>query len=86
MLNAKDICSDVQLKERECFWSGDHKELGLFSYLGQPSKLSSTPAKLYRDAPSLGEHNEYICLEMLGMSEDEYAQCLMNGAFGQCSD
>ena len=86
LLNAKDICSDVQLKERECFWSGDHKELGPFSYLGQPSKLSLTPAKLYRDAPSLGEHNEYICLEMLGMSEDEYAQCLMNGAFGQCSD
>jgi benzylsuccinate CoA-transferase BbsF subunit len=81
--NAEDICSDVQLEEREFFWTGDHKELGLFSYLGQPSKLSETPAKLYRDAPSLGEHNKYICHEILGMSEDEYAQCLIKGIFDQ---
>jgi len=86
VLNAQDLCNDVQLKERECFWSGDHKELGMFSYLGQPSRLSQTPAKLYRDAPSLGEHNEYICLEILGMSEDEYAQCAIEGVFGQCPD
>jgi benzylsuccinate CoA-transferase BbsF subunit len=60
--NAEDICSDPQLEEREFFWNGKHKELGLFSYLGQPSRLSETPAKLYRNAPSLGEHSEYICL------------------------
>jgi benzylsuccinate CoA-transferase BbsF subunit len=81
--DAKDICSDVQLKERECFWKGNHKELGEFSYLGQPSRLSVTPAKLFREAPILGEHSEYICLEILGMSEAEYDQYLIAGAFGQ---
>jgi benzylsuccinate CoA-transferase BbsF subunit len=81
--NAQDICRDLQLKERECFWPGNHKELGRFSYLGQPSRLSMTPAKLYRDAPSLGEHNEYICLEVLGMSEEEYDRCIVEGVFGQ---
>ena len=81
--NAEDICNDVQLKERECFWIGNHKELGRFSYLGQPSRLSRTPAKLYRDAPCLGEHNEYICYEILGMSEAEYDRCLVEGVFGQ---
>jgi benzylsuccinate CoA-transferase BbsF subunit len=81
--NAEDICSDVQLAAREFFWNGDHKELGRFSYLGQPSRLSETPAKLYRNAPSLGEHNEYICLEMLGMSIDEYRQLLAEGVFDQ---
>ncbi len=83
VLSAQDIYSNIQLKERECFWKTDHKELGMFSYLGQPSRLSSTPAKLYRDAPSLGEHNEYICLEILGISEDEYVGCLLEGVFGQ---
>ena len=73
----------VQLKEREFFWNGEHKELGWFSYLGQPSRLSETPAKLYRNAPSLGEHSEYICLEMLGMSKDEYDRYLAEGAFDQ---
>jgi crotonobetainyl-CoA:carnitine CoA-transferase CaiB-like acyl-CoA transferase len=42
-----------------------------------------TPAKLYREAPSLGEHNEYICVEILGMSEAEFDEFLMAGAFGQ---
>jgi len=81
--DARDVCSDVQLKERECFWNGNHKELGRFSYLGQPSRLSMTPAKLYREAPILGEHTEYICLEILGMSEAEFDRHLMAGAFGQ---
>ena len=80
--NAEDICSDAQLEERGFFWEGDHEELGTFSYLGQPSRLSETPANLYRNAPSLGEHNKYICLEMLGMSEDEYDQRLEEGVFG----
>ena len=80
--NAEDICNDVQLKERECFWIGNHKEIGRLSYLGQPSRLSRTPAKLYREAPCLGEHNEYICLEILGMSEAEYDRFLVEGAFG----
>ena len=84
--NAEDLCSDVHLEERECFWIGNHKELGMFSYLGQPSILSQTPAKLYQDAPSLGEHNEFFCREILKLSEDEYARYLMDGAFGQCSD
>jgi benzylsuccinate CoA-transferase BbsF subunit len=83
--DAKDICSDRQLRERECFWKGNHRELGEFSYLGQPSRLSVTPAKLFREAPILGEHNEYICLEILRMSEAEYDQYLIAGAFGQMS-
>jgi crotonobetainyl-CoA:carnitine CoA-transferase CaiB-like acyl-CoA transferase len=42
-----------------------------------------TPAKLYREAPILGEHNEYICLEILRMSEADFDGFLMAGAFGQ---
>jgi benzylsuccinate CoA-transferase BbsF subunit len=80
--NAKDLYNDIQLKERECFWLGDHKELGKFSYLGQPSRLSLTPARLFRESPSLGEHNEYICRDILGMSQDEFDQYLVDGVFG----
>jgi benzylsuccinate CoA-transferase BbsF subunit len=83
VLDARDICNDEQLKERSFFWKADHRELGMFSHLGQPSRLSSTPARLYRDAPSLGEHNEYICREILRMSEAEYDQCVVDGVFGQ---
>ena len=79
--NARDLYNDVQLKERQCFWVADHKELGEFSFLGQPSLLSKTPAELDRAAPCLGEHTEYICRELLGMPKEEYEQCLLEDIF-----
>lgn len=79
--DARDLYNDAQLRERECFWVDEHKELGRFSYLGQPSKLSKTPAKLYRGAPSLGEHTEYVCRQLLGMTETEFEHCLLEEAF-----
>jgi benzylsuccinate CoA-transferase BbsF subunit len=79
--NAKDLYDDVQLKERECFWVAEHKELGKFTYLGQPSRLSRTKAEIYRNAPCLGEHTEYICRELLGMSQQEFDGYLVAGVF-----
>jgi crotonobetainyl-CoA:carnitine CoA-transferase CaiB-like acyl-CoA transferase len=79
--NAKDLYNDIQLKERECFWLANHKEMGEISYLGQPSRLSRTKAKIYRSAPCLGEHTEYICREYLGMSQEEFDKNLVEGVF-----
>lgn len=39
--NARDLYEDEQLKERECFWKGEHPELGSFTYLAQPSPTHS---------------------------------------------
>lgn len=80
--DARDLYEDPQLKERAYFWVMEHKELGKFSHLGQPSILSKTPAKPYRPAPCLGEHTEYVCRELLGMSEREFDKFLIDGAFG----
>ena len=79
--NAEDLFNDVQLKERECFWEGKHKELGNYSYLGQPSCLSRTKAEMYRNAPCLGEHTEYICRDLLHMSQQEFDKYLVAGVF-----
>jgi benzylsuccinate CoA-transferase BbsF subunit len=79
--NTKDLSEDPQLRERQCFWTGHHEILGDFSYLGQASILSETPAKLYRNAPRMGEHTEYVCRELLGMSQEDFDACLMEGAF-----
>jgi benzylsuccinate CoA-transferase BbsF subunit len=80
--NARDLYYDQELRDRECFWTGEHPELGKFTYLAQPSRLSATPARLYREAPLLGEHNEYICREILRLSEEDFDQCLIDGVFG----
>ena len=79
--NAEDLYGDEQLKERECFWIENHRELGRFSHLGQPSRLSKTPARLYNVAHCLGEHTEYICRDLLGISEEEYDRYLLEGVF-----
>ena len=79
--NSEDLYNDPQLKERGCFWVGDHKELGEFSFLAQPSRLSKTPARFQRPAPCLGEHTEYICRELLNLSQEEYDQYLVEGVF-----
>ena len=42
--------------------------------------LTKTPGTLRSPAPLLGEHNEYICKEILGLSDDEIAEALVEQA------
>ncbi len=80
--NGEDLYNDPQLRERCCFWVSEHPELGNFSHLGQPSILSETPAKLRSPSPCLGEHTEYVCRELLEISESEFDQYIIEGVFG----
>jgi benzylsuccinate CoA-transferase BbsF subunit len=68
---AEDIYNDPQLRQRNIFWEMNHKEIGEFTHMGQPSDLSKTPAEPRMPAPCIGEHTEYICKEILGLSETE---------------
>ncbi len=70
----KDIYQDPQLRHRNFFWVLDHEEIGPTSHLGQDSILSRTPAEGRRAAPRLGEHTEFVCKELLGMSEEEFVE------------
>ncbi len=78
----EDIYQDPQLVERDTFWLLNHKEIGDFTHLGQPSKFSKTPAQPRMPAPLIGEHTEYVCREFLGMSENEFDELLVSGVFG----
>jgi benzylsuccinate CoA-transferase BbsF subunit len=66
--NACDLYNDPQLRAIEGFWTTEHKEIGQFSHLAQPARLSKTPPRLYRSSPLLGEHNEYVRQKILGMT------------------
>ncbi|MFC1860830.1 CaiB/BaiF CoA transferase family protein [Chloroflexota bacterium] len=79
--NAQDVFNDVQLRERNYFWELEHPEMGPFTHLGQPFGLSETPARSHMPAPCLGEHNEYICTELLGMSDGEFLELVATGVF-----
>jgi benzylsuccinate CoA-transferase BbsF subunit len=63
-----------QLEHRHFWWYLDHKELGNTVYPGSNYLLSKTPAELKSPAPLIGEHNEYICKELLGIPGNQYKE------------
>ncbi len=79
--NAADIYNDPQLRQRGLFWPMDHPEMGLFTHLGQSFQMSGTPARARRPSPRLGEHTEYICTQLLGMADEEFAALAGAGLF-----
>jgi benzylsuccinate CoA-transferase BbsF subunit len=79
--NARDMLDDdEQLKAREYYVYLDHPEAGHTAYDGPPFRLSKTPGVLRTPAPLLGEHNEFVCKEILGMSDEEIAEALIEQA------
>jgi crotonobetainyl-CoA:carnitine CoA-transferase CaiB-like acyl-CoA transferase len=73
VLNAPELVSDKHLAERDFYWELDHPEVGRHRYCGLPIKLSKTPPSPRRPAPCLGQHNEYVLEEILGLSKEEIA-------------
>ncbi len=70
-LSNRDLVEDPHLNEREFFEEWDHPEIGKRKYDGLLWKMSKTPGKINRHAPLVGEHNDYVFGELLGMSQDE---------------
>lgn len=79
--NCSDTYNDPQLKQRNIYWEMEHSETGTFTHLGQSFQLSKTPAKAYSPSPLLGEHTEYVCSEILGMSDEEFVDLMQKGVF-----
>jgi len=79
--SSADIFDDPQLQARGHFWYHDYSELGRFPYNGPSYRLSKTPAQFRFSPPEIGENNEYVCRELLRMTEEEYINYLVAGVF-----
>ncbi len=77
----EDLHHDPQLRLRGHYQILNHKVIGLHSYDTSSFALSKTPGKPERAAPLIGEHNEYVCKNILGMSDDEIAGLVVEGVF-----
>jgi crotonobetainyl-CoA:carnitine CoA-transferase CaiB-like acyl-CoA transferase len=65
-----DLLKEEQYRARN-FWNMlDHPEAGRLPYAGPPFKMSETPAEYHR-APLLGEHNEDVYVNRLGLTSQE---------------
>ncbi|MBI2858840.1 MAG: CoA transferase [Chloroflexi bacterium] len=79
VLTGKGIYCDPQLTHRGVVSYAEHPEFGRLGYYGTPYKLSATPSELRMPAPSLGEHTERICSQILKMSNEEFVQLVNEG-------
>jgi benzylsuccinate CoA-transferase BbsF subunit len=71
---------DPQLKMREFLIPLKHPVIGIFGHPTPPYKLSKTGAKV-TTSPCLGEHTEYICTELLRISDEEFINLWQQGIF-----
>ena len=77
----EDLRNDPQLAHRGHFHMLEHPTMGLRAYDGPSFRLSETPARLTKAAPLLGEDNEMVWKTVAGLSEEEYVEHLIAGAF-----
>ena len=70
ILSLKELAEDQGLRDTNTIVEVDHPERGKYLTVGNPIKLSDSPAKVER-SPLLGEHTDEILKEFCQMSEDE---------------
>lgn len=75
-----DLYNDRQLAHREFFVTLDHVEMGPTPYDGLVTRFSATPGRLRCAAPALGQHNELVLKELLGLPDAEIERVLIAGA------
>jgi len=79
--NAQDIVEDPQLKHYNYFRTVEHPYMGKITYAHPPAfKLSDVDSEVWRSS-ILGEHNEYVCKEILGLSGGEYNRLIQAKVF-----
>ena len=69
-----DAYIDPQMKDREFFEEVTHPECGTHLYPGLAWKMEKTPNHIRRAAPRLGEDNEYVYKQVIGVSDEEYSE------------
>jgi len=69
--DTEDRYFDPHFQEREIIVNVEHPATGVDFVPKVVCNLSETPGEIRRAAPLLGEHNNYVYGELLGLSEDE---------------
>ena len=78
---SEELYNDPQLKHRGYFWEVDHPVIGKHLLESQAFQLSKSPRRLRMPAPRMGEHNEYVCCEILKLPDEEFVELLSEGVF-----
>ena len=69
--DTEDRYFDPHFQEREIIVNVEHPATGVDFVPKVVCNLSETPGEIQRPAPLLGEHNNYVFGDLLGLSRDE---------------
>jgi formyl-CoA transferase len=78
----KDLAEEPSLRKTGTVVEVDHPTRGKYLTVGNPIKLSDSPADV-KSSPLLGEHTDEILSQVLGLSDDEVEAAWASGALGQ---
>ncbi len=81
ILSMKELAEEPSLRKTGTVVEVDHPTRGKYLTVGNPIKLSDSPAEVRR-SPLLGEHTEEILKDVLGFSRDEIQEAQSSGAVG----
>ena len=82
ILSMKDLAEEPSLRKTGTVVEVDHPTRGKYLTVGNPIKLSDSPADV-KSSPLLGEHTDEILSQVLGLSDDEVEAAWASGALGQ---
>ena len=71
VMNIEDQFLDPHLQERQAYLEVEHPHVGIEWLYGMPWLLGATPGGIRAPAPLLGQHNDYILGQLLGLSVEE---------------
>lgn len=85
VLKATQLLDDPHLRARGYWqWCDAHPVVdGTHPYPELAIRLSKTPSSLARPAPILGQHNDFILAEILGITKEELAQLGKDNIIGK---
>jgi len=70
-LSNRGLVEDPHLNERGFSEEWDHPEIGRKKYDGVLWKMSKTPGEIRSPAPLVGQHNNHVFGELLGLSKED---------------
>lgn len=82
MLYPGELLEDQHFKGRGFFENVDHPYAGARLLPGMIAKMSDSDLRIRFPAPLLGQHNEYVYKELLGLTDQEMADLTEAGIIG----
>jgi crotonobetainyl-CoA:carnitine CoA-transferase CaiB-like acyl-CoA transferase len=80
VLEASRVHDDAQIQARGLFQHQDlWDDIGRYRYLSPFLRFSETPLTVRQPPVAMGEHNEYVYKQLLGVDDDEYARLEAEG-------